>query len=200
MPQSTADAWPKATGLLAWTPGIGDPSPMAWATVALYFASAWACLRTARSKSIAPREATFWFVLALLLAGLGINKQLDLQTALTELGRWVAHSRGWYDRRREVQLVFGALVVLLALGFGALTSWLLWRSGRPTKVAILGCGLLTSFVVLRALSFHHFDEFIGWDLLGIRMSWLLEIGGISIVASGALLEWRRISAAPLLPK
>jgi hypothetical protein len=53
------------------------------------------------------------------LFALGINKQLDLQTALTELGRVLALSQGWYEQRQVVQFWFiaalAATCLLLAL-------------------------------------------------------------------------------------
>jgi hypothetical protein len=41
-----------------------------------------------------------------MFVGLGINKQLDLQTALTEFGRVLADNQGWYDKRQVVQVWF----------------------------------------------------------------------------------------------
>jgi hypothetical protein len=37
---------------------------------------------------------------------LTINKQLDLQSAWTEIGRLIAIGEGWYGRREVVQLYF----------------------------------------------------------------------------------------------
>jgi hypothetical protein len=45
----------------------------------------------------------------------GINKQPDLQTALTEAGRYPAHYQGWYDQRQVVQLAFIALIAVISL-------------------------------------------------------------------------------------
>ena len=53
-----------------------------------------------------------WFGLSILLLVLGINKQLDLQTLLTALGREIAQENGLYESRREIQLIF---VILFAL-------------------------------------------------------------------------------------
>jgi len=46
---------------------------------------------------------------------LGINKQLDLQTALTEAGRVLARYQGWYEQRQFVQLVVIALFAMTCL-------------------------------------------------------------------------------------
>jgi hypothetical protein len=57
--------------------------------------------------------------MAIGLGALGVNKQLDLQSALTELGRILATDGGWYDSRHRVQRVFilavGSAAVLVGL-------------------------------------------------------------------------------------
>ena len=74
-----------------WRPGIGDPTFLGWVTVAAYFAAALACGRAwrldrrARLAGDRSSSPTFWLILSLLLAFLGINKQLDLQSLLTHL-------------------------------------------------------------------------------------------------------------------
>jgi hypothetical protein len=80
-----------------WSPGIGDPSAMGWVTVALYLAAAWLCFRSARSSRILDRygsharwEPRLWALFVVVLLALGINKQLDLQSAFTEVMRVVA--------------------------------------------------------------------------------------------------------------
>ena len=58
---------------------------------------------------------TFWFALCGVMVFLGFNKQLDLQTCFTQVGRDMAHSEGWYESRRTVQLIFIVILVLLGL-------------------------------------------------------------------------------------
>src|SRR3954468_15751872 len=77
-----------------WRPGIGDPTLLGWTTVVAYFAAALACGRTAAAKG--GRPTPFWSLLSLLLVFLGFNKQLDLQSVLTEIGRRLAREQGWY--------------------------------------------------------------------------------------------------------
>ena len=95
-----------------WAPGIGDPTPAGWLATLAYFATAFSC-RTA-ARRILPahrktpslrREWRLWSALSGLLALLGLNKQLDLQSALTEVGRIAARSGGWYDERDRKSVV-----------------------------------------------------------------------------------------------
>jgi hypothetical protein len=105
-----------------WSPGIGDPSPVGWLTVVLYLLAAWICLLCARrSRAASPHappgrwERRLWAAFAVVLLALGLNKQLDLQTAFTEVMRGLAREEGWYEARHQYQFAFiGALVVLAA--------------------------------------------------------------------------------------
>lgn len=173
-----------------WSPGIGDPTLMGWLTVVLYAAAAWQCYRlaTAHSSRLGRSEVTLWWLLALGLVALGINKQLDLQTALTEIGRMVAFQEGWYERRREVQVVFIYGVAALAGCATMVLAFLARKAPMATIVAIAGSVFVLAFVAIRAASFHHFDRFIGSEFVGYRMNWILEIGGICIIMFGA--RWR----------
>src|SRR3954467_6988308 len=98
----------------SWRPGIGDPTIGGWVTVLLYFLAVWSTWRTSRF-GFASTEVHFWCVISILFIGLGINKQLDLQTAMTELGRVIASYQGWYGERRTVQLWFIVGVALTCI-------------------------------------------------------------------------------------
>ncbi len=199
---------------LGWSPRIGDPSIMGWLTVAAYFAAAIACGFAARAERrlhvggstvhpifwksdqfrIAPttgakspgRRASFWWLLLLAMLVLGINKQLDLQSLLTAVGRRLAHEQGWYQDRQVVQRAFILGVAIVGAGGLALLA-VLFRSvllRRP--LAAIGLVFLYGFVLIRAASFHHVDAFLKDEILGIRMNWLLELGGIACVLTSAL--------------
>ena len=79
-----------------WSPGIGDPSVMGWVTVALYLVAAWLCFLCSRRSRVLARRASgarweprLWGLFALFLLALGVNKQLDLQSAFEpDRRRW----------------------------------------------------------------------------------------------------------------
>ncbi len=182
-----------------WRPGIGDPSLLGWGTVLMYLLAALGCWWLARdqrcSAYFVPREQQVWLGIALLMLALGINKQLDLQSALTEIGRVAASYQGWYEHRRTIQLIFvGAVAVGGAVALGVLISMAL-RLARGTLLASIGVTVVAFFVLIRAASFHHIDVFISSQLLGLRWNWILEIGGILIVQAGALLASHDIENA-----
>ena len=167
-----------------WSPGIGDPTVAGWVTVIAYVAGAYLCGRAYRRSHQKP-ERRAWLLLAVGMLALGLNKQLDLQTALTEAGRSVAVQQGWYEGRRVVQAAF----VLAVAAFALLVAAWLWLQARRGSVALrrafIGAVALGAFVVIRAASFHHVDLLLGRSLLGLRLNVLLELGGIAWVAVGA---------------
>jgi hypothetical protein len=185
-----------------WKPGIGDPTPLGWATVAAYFICAvlgYLALRRARTGPDANgRLAVAWALLMAMMVVLGINKQLDLQSWFTEVARDLALAQGWYERREGVQRAFiyviASLGVVASLGF----AWLLRRELPRIGFAVLGTVFIVVFVLLRASSFHHIDVFLGEGPGGIRMNWILELGGICFVGLNA--AWfafrRRSHGAP----
>jgi hypothetical protein len=177
-----------------WTPGMGDPSLGGWLTVLLYFLAAWRCWLACRNCATPQRrERRLWLFLALLLVALGINKQLDLQSAVTEFGRVLAYEQGWYETRAKVQAAMVIGIGLLALvTSGALLS-IQRGASRPAKLAVVGFGLLALFVSVRAVSIHHFDRFIASQWLGLRANWLLEIGGILVILCAASFRGSRFS-------
>jgi hypothetical protein len=131
------------------------------------------------------RIATLWLGFAITLFLLGINKQLDLQTAFTEVGRLVAHDEGWYAARRRVQVAFILGVLLAGLWvFAALVRLASGSRGRMAA-ALTGTVFTMVFVLIRAASFHHVDLLLGVSLGGLKLNWIIELGGIFLVAYGA---------------
>jgi hypothetical protein len=178
-----------------WSPGIGDPTPIGWVTVLFYGVAAWLCYRVIRREYelrdvLEPEEKWLWWIFVAGLVLLGINKQLDLQSALTEMGRMIAVYQGWYETRREMQVWFIASIGLLAVVMSLLVAYLARRAPMATRVTLVGCVLLLAFVFIRAASFHHFDLLINHVVGGVRMNWVFEIGGLLIIGLGARLRAR----------
>lgn len=177
-----------------WTPGIGDPTPVGWITAICYFLVAALCLAAAANRGLpgrGARERRFWLMLAGCFLILCVNKQLDLQSLFTELARDDAQRRGWYAGRRPFQLAFITGLAVMGAGAAGLLGWRLRHSGWGVRTALLGLIFTLCFVLTRAASFHHVDQFLAARLGNWRMNWLLELGGIAIVALGALQALRR---------
>ena len=184
-----------------WRPGIGDPTVMGWVTVAAYLVAAITCQRAAGREprpdgSPRTRPSAFWLVLAGLMVALGINKQLDLQSLVTQLGRDLIGGWNLYPQRRTFQAGFILTVALVCAGVLAAFLWAARRRLRRRWPALLGMLFILGFVVIRAASFHHVDAFLAARLGGLKWNWVLELGGITVVGLAAL---RVASARPPRP-
>ena len=175
-----------------WQPGIGDPTFMGWFTVVAYFITALLCLISALPhRLVLPLQRVsqirwLWGFFAILLLLLGINKQLDLQSLVTVVGKELALSQGWYQQRRMVQTQFILGIVIAALLLVSVIGRAIYAERQSYRLALLGLMFLSCFIVIRASSFHHIDALIGWQVVGLRMNWILEIGGIACIAIAAI--------------
>jgi hypothetical protein len=163
---------------------FNDRTTFAWVIVVLYFGAAGASF-WARSFAES-RERHFWLATGLLLILLGLNKELDLQTLLTAEARAFSKSVGLYEQRRLMQAIF--LLALTGIGAVALTVLIAWLRGSSkwVKSAAAGIVLLFTFVVVRASSFHHIDQWVTIDIAGLRSGWLLELAGIAVIGVSAV--------------
>jgi hypothetical protein len=179
---------------IRWSAGIGDPSAMGWFTVFAYLATAGLCAvaatRVENRTRLGDRERRFWLAIAAVLLILGINKQLDLQSLLTAVGRVVAKAEGWYGQRRHYQFAFVGLIAIAAIVVMLLLHWRMRSSAPSLKLALFGLAISSIFVVVRAASFHHVDLWLNHNILGLRWSWVAELTGIAIIAAGAI--WRNL--------
>ncbi|HET6416226.1 MAG TPA: hypothetical protein VFG22_08000 [Polyangiales bacterium] len=204
-------------GEIDWSPTIGDPTLMGWLTVLAYFVTAWLCLRAFNTEKRGPkrpyrqtipallrvlrkswpeppilaRRAALWLFLAIVFVCLGINKQLDLQSLLTQVGRTLAHQQGWYDQRRLAQAILVGVVLIAGVAALATLGLLVRGQLSDFRLPLAGLTFIVVFVVIRATSFYHVDRLIGFELRGVRMNWVLELTGIGIVAVGAIRRQRR---------
>lgn len=170
-----------------WAPRFGDHTLTGWLLVVLYLLAAMACWRVLRRVRWEPwqhAEKRLWQAVCALTLALGINKQLDLQTGLINLGRGLAHGLGMYEQKRLVQLAFMALLAVAGVVGG---KWLIAHARRSrweANLAVLGSIALLGFIVLRAAMFQSF-------LRDSNASWLLEGAALLTICAGALLRYRR---------
>jgi hypothetical protein len=177
-----------------WRFGIGDPTLMGWTITVAYLVTAglcWNAARVAHRDAFAPAARThrfFWLLLALAIMFLGINKQLDLQTWLTEQGRSLAEWQGWYQQRRIIQLLFIGVLAFGGVMTFALIMWWVRNLARQLWPALLGISMLEIFVLARACSFNHVDQWFGLRFNFYAWRHAFELSGILLIAVGA--AWR----------
>ncbi len=172
-----------------WQPQLDNPNFLGWSVVAAYVIAAAFCAQAALARrKMGPEERRFsviWWLLALGLLFLGINKQLNLQTLLIVLGRRAAFAGGWYQKRRLAQMVFSVVLTVAGLG----TLWFLWSRFRHffarNPTALTGLVVLLLFVLIRAASINHVFERAGIKQDDKKWTWVLEIGGSACLALAA---------------
>lgn len=177
-----------------WTTSAGDPDFRGWLTVVLYVvATVLTCRLVGHQPTWQPnpdtgRERLFWKLLLLGLFGLGLNKQLDLQTLMIQSARALALEQGWYAQRHTLQV--GAVLAGGATGLAllVLTGALIRRAPAITSGAMLGTAGLGAYALLRLSRFQHIDLLPGRMPLATTLSHWLEIGGLLLISVSA---WRR---------
>jgi hypothetical protein len=173
-----------------WVPGIGDPTIFGWLTVGCYlFAAAMAVSNLPRAVRLSFSEKVFWIVLSAGLFFLSINKQLDLQSWFTQIGRDLAVQQGWYESRRFVQVTFIAALFVAGIALLAAMRSTLAMKWRAYSLVCLGIAGLVVFVLVRAATFHNIDGLLGTNLAGLSVNFLLEMGSIIVIVMG-ILKWK----------
>ena len=132
------------------------------------------------------RERTVWLIIGGTVLLLGAAKWLRMQEEITEVGRNLVRSGGWYAEHREVQSV----AALLIAGISVVAAFLLWRwlRGVPSNLAIACAtlGLLLAFITVRAASIHDIDHWVTASCAGMRKGWWVELAALLVIAATAL--------------
>lgn len=182
---------------IGWYPGIGDPSFMGWFTVFAYFITALLSLKVVSISNAIfarrrQRQKQLWIVTSSLLIFLCINKQLDLQSFLTASGRHLLQEWGMNEYKRDLQKLFIGSIFIGSIIILTLMIKELYQVAQKHLLAIIGIVFLSMFILIRASSFHNVDSFISYRLIGLKLNWILELGGIGLIfANGILLLQRR---------
>jgi hypothetical protein len=178
-----------AENRIRWHLGLGDQSWLGWLTVLGYAIAALLAGRSALTarRASAVWDERFWWAACLLLLLLGVNKQLDLQVLLTDIGRAWAVDHGWYRARRAFQKEFISGVALC--GAAVVAAGVIWARKRSGAIRLGFAGLvfLIAYILIRAASFHHMDSLLRASILGLRWTWIVEWAGIATVGIAA---WR----------
>jgi hypothetical protein len=182
--------------------GIGAP----WIRAVGYGVAAAVCAfagwRDARRAGVDGHGwPTFWFACAAFLAALAVGRAADWGDLVSEVGRRDARSVGWYDDRRDLQvLAVGGVLAVAALAALA-AAWRVLRTGRvrylPLLIVVLGLG---AFVGVRLASLHQIDTLLhGRSVDGLQVGAALELLGIGlavVLALGLVTSPNRVAPAP----
>ncbi len=165
----------------AWSPKWGDADLVGVGLTFLYASAALlTCYSAIHVWLYGSRQSSrwFWTLASAYLVLLAINKQLDLQTFLTQTGRCIARAEGRYGERRGVQQI-ATLAILAAAALAGLV--LIVKSRRGNGLMIAGLGLLSTYMALRILSFHHMDTIFKTPLFGLGLARIIELSSLLVI-------------------
>jgi hypothetical protein len=148
-----------------WRPGANDNTVGGWVVTGVYAIAVFLCWRaffvvhsSKTRPSVSKLPGLFWLALALGITALGINKQMDFQTALIEVGRALTLSAGVSQYRRKIEAAFVVVAGLVAIYLWAIFWKLGRRSTRPDRLVLLGTVATIGFVFLRTADILHVIE------------------------------------------
>jgi hypothetical protein len=174
-----------------WIKGLGDAYILSWPNTVLYGCSFVVAIFKWRElkRTQAPlAEQYFWCFMVLLLFFLGINKQLNFQNLLIDMGRRIAQHGGWFEKRRLVQEWF-AYALFGVVGCCALVLVISIRKlWRRNVLAITGLGVLCAYTLLRAALLSHVVGRVAYlsSRGRFRATDVIELVGILCVLANAL--------------
>lgn len=174
------DAWEKGY----WRTNRGDKTFIGWGITGLYALIVVICLYCTGvldkrgTVAISQIYAWFWWIMASLLLLMGINKQLDLQMLLADIGRSYTQLAGWYGQRKPFQirvLAFGACIGLWCL----LEIWhRLKRGPKSTWFAMIGVLIIGLNTLVHLISLHWTEHLLRLSLSSLHVEEALEIASL----------------------
>ncbi|MEQ8212350.1 MAG: hypothetical protein ABRQ35_00440 [Smithellaceae bacterium] len=137
-------------------------------------------------------EQGFWLLVIFILSIFGINKQLDFQVLLVEIGRPIALKSGWYESRRIVQAVFAFVLTGIAGLFAVMMLFLIRRHWRNNILALLGLLILCFYGIMEAISQSHVGCSLElYEQWSFRLTDVIEMTGILFILANTLIRRKR---------
>jgi hypothetical protein len=183
---------------------MGDPSLSGWVITIAYFCSfflciaAGVCMRAKEERRFSFSRVRLWYIFSGVMLVFGINKQLDFQTLLNQVGSRLAKVQGWYEYRRAVQLLFIAVIFAVFVLFIVYMLRKLRGNWRHFTATIIGILTVLVWVMVRAALMQQVDFTIFHTYVhGHRMlNHFVEFGGIVLTGLGALIALIRVRNNP----
>lgn len=180
-----------------WIQYAGDYTVEGWFITLSYFFVCILCylylikIRKKKDK-VDSYYIRFWFILIIILFILGINKQLDIQMLLTDIGRIYSMEHGWYDNRKIFQIEFTSFLAIIGIGFLFVIIYFLINIWRQVSLALFGLSILFSFVIVKSVSIHLLEHFFSTTILGITFFGIIELIGLICIGSAVIFNYRNI--------
>lgn len=91
------------------------------------------------------------------------------------------HDKAALQRRRVIQELFIAPPCVAAVTGCIAFAMMAYHMPRSTRLALCGLIVLTAFVLIRAASLRRVSILLNTRAIGLKVSWILEIGDILLM-------------------
>ncbi len=143
------------------------------------------------ARQTTARESSYWRLCGFLFLFQLLNTNLDLHALVWTTGRCLAHAQGWYENRRETQiLILTALACLVALIL-LLTLIVFFRNILGNILLTLGVVIALGFTMVKGINYHGFQQFYGAQIGPFRVADFIEFSGIVFAFAAALIRLRQ---------
>ena len=176
-----------------WKAYRGDPTFVGWTLTCFYLVLGLLCLSCtgvndrSRSRPLSTIYAWFWWLMTALVILIGMNKQLDLQIFLTDIGRAYSTAQGWYEQRKPVQIQMLAICATVVLGTVEWIGYKIRKAPKTTWTAGLGLVVLIFMFLLKGVSLKTMEHALSHRFLGLHLNELIEGLGIVCIGLSAVL-------------
>ena len=135
-------------GIDDWWDIWGDPLLSGAIFMISYGVSALLIFRAARCST--GRERGYWRMCGFLFIFQFFNTNLDLHALVWTIGRCLAHTQGWYENRREIQLFFLIGLALFAALILLIVMVVFLRNIARNMLLTFGVTIALGFTLVRA--------------------------------------------------
>jgi hypothetical protein len=179
-------------GIDDWMDIWGDPLLSGTIFMLSYAVTALLVFRAARNHE--GRERWYWRICGFIFFFQVANTPLDLHALVWTTGRCLAHAQGWYENRREIQVLFLVGLALLLASILLLALFVFLRNMLGNALLTAGVSIVVGFTLVKGINYHGFEQFYGADAGPFHVADFIEYSGIAIALLAALLRLRRNSA------
>ncbi len=175
-------------GVEDWVGIFGDPLLSGTIFMLSYGVTAMAIFRASRETEVGERR--YWQLCGYLFLFQLLNTNLDLHALVWTIGRCLAHAQGWYENRREAQILFLIGLALLILLVLCLTLFVFFRNILGNILLTLGVVIAIGFTLVKGINYHGIEQFYNHQIGPFRVADFIEYSGIVLAFLAALLRLR----------
>jgi hypothetical protein len=142
------------------------------------------------------RERLYWRLCGGLFLFQLANTNLDLHALVWTTGRCMAHAQGWYENRREAQVLF-LVSLAIVVGLILLTVVVVFsRNIFRNLLLTLGVSIALGFTTVKGINYHGFEQYYGAEVGPFRVADFIEYSGIVLAFLAVLIRLRQIRLKP----